>query len=489
MTNTPGWASPGSSGSPDPGSGDSTEDTPPAAPPGSGGATPDTAAGASAASPGTPEVPDDAPGAPQSPGSDAPAPATANWSQQQPPAGTWQASATPEPPAPAAEQPPPPPAPVPPQPGPYTGGWSGQWTPQSPPDPDRSGPRWGPNVPYYGPPPTGWGTIPAAPQPGVVPLRPLDAGQILSGAFATFRAHWRTAILLVAGVAVLTEGASALASKYLLDDGRLDDLKNESDPSMGDIAHALGGSAGASFLVMLTSVFGVILTSGLLTVVVSRAVLGRPVSVRGSWQELRPRLPQLLGLAVLLPLALVAVIAVAVLPGALVAWAGSEDGGASLASLGLVAAAVVCLWQWNLWNLAAPALVLERQGIRTAVRRSVKLVSGSWWRVLGVQLLVVLVTGVASLVIQLPVNTLADAVGNGNGGLFSTDGTPDWPTVLITALGGVIASVLTLPISASAVSLLYVDQRIRREALDIDLARAANVPGYEPPATPPGARR
>jgi hypothetical protein len=47
----------------------------------------------------------------------------------------------------------------------------------------------------------------------------------------------------------------------------------------------------------------------------------------------------------------------------------------------------------------------------------------------------------------------------------------------------VLSSTLTLPISAGAVSLLYVDQRIRREALDVDLGRAAKVPGYEAPAT------
>ncbi|WP_031525274.1 hypothetical protein [Streptomyces sp. NRRL F-5123] len=493
MTNTPGWASPGSSGSPEPGNGDSPDDTPRAPQPDTGDATPDPAA-ASDAAPGTPEAVN-APSAPENAGSDAATPPAGNWSRQQPPAGTWQASATPDVPGPAlptslAEQSAPPAAPVPPQPGPGQGGWGQQWTPPPAPGPDHGGPRWGPQAPSYGPPPIGWApVVPAAPRPGVVPLRPLDAGEILSGAFATFRAHWRTAMALVFGVAVLTEGINAVVNRYLIDDGRLDDLKNESDPTLGDIAHALGGSAGATFLVMLTSMIGGILTSGLLTVVVSRAVLGRSVTLRASWQEARPRLPQLIGLALLLPLALVAVIAVAVLPGALVAWSGSENGGVALASLGIMAATVVCVRQWVLWGLAAPALVLEKQGIRAAVKRSVKLVRGSWWRVVGVQLLVALVTGIVSLVIGLAFTAIANAVGNGNGGLFSTDGPADWPTVIITAVGGIIASALTLPVSASAISLLYVDQRIRREALDIDLARAANVPGYQAPATASDVRR
>lgn len=513
MTNTPGWASPGSSGSPEPGSGDSPDGTPPAARPdtgdtatdaaetdpaytGSDSATGPDSGSSSGAGPGsgsgsgTREAPK-ADAQPEAPTADTATPSAADWSQHQPPAGTWQASAPSGTATPTAEQPAPPAAPVPTQPGPPPGGgWGRQWTPPPPrPGPDHGGPRWGPNAPYHGGPPPGWAAAPAAPQPGVIPLQPLDAGQIISGAFATFRAHWRTAMTLVVGVAVLTEGVNAVISKYLVDDSRLDDLRDETDPSWGDIAHAFTGSVGATFLVMLTSVIGVILTSGLLTVVVSRAVLGRPVSLRASWQDARPRLPQLLGLAVLLPLALVTVIAVAVLPGALIAWAGSEDGGLSLASLGLLVAAVVCLWQWNLWNLAAPALVLEKQGVTTAMKRSVKLVNGSWWRVLGVQLLAVLITGIASLVIQLPFIAIANAVGNGNGGLFSTSGQADWPTVVISAIGGVIAATVTLPVSASAVSLLYVDQRIRREALDIDLARAAKIPGYEASASPSDVRR
>ncbi|MFI0944374.1 hypothetical protein [Streptomyces sp. NPDC021020] len=489
MTNTPGWTSPGSSGSPEPGNGDSLDDTPPAAQPDTGDAAPVPASGAD---PGTQEAVN-APDTPENADSGTVTPPAANWSQQQPPAGTWQASGTPDAPAPSgppAEQSAPPVVPLPPQPGPGQGGWGQQWTPPPPPGPDHGGPRWGPQAPFYGQPPIGWApAVPTAPRPGVVPLRPLDAGDILSGAFATFRAHWRTAMTLVLGVAVLTEGISAVVNRYLIDNSSLDNLQDESDPTLGDIAHAIANSAGGTFLVMLTSVIGVILASGLLTLVVSRAVLGRPVTLRASWQEARSRLPQLLGLAVLLPLALVAITAVAVLPGGLVVWAGSEDGGVALASLGILAAVFVCLWQWNLWSFAAPALILEKQGIRTAMKRSVKLVTGSWWRVLGVQFLVVLVTGVTSLLIELPFNAIAGAVGNGNGGLFSTDGAADWPTVLINAGGAVIASVLTLPVSASAVSLLYVDQRIRREALDIDLVRAAKIPGYEAPATPSDVRR
>jgi hypothetical protein len=44
---------------------------------------------------------------------------------------------------------------------------------------------------------------------------------------------------------------------------------------------------------------------------------------------------------------------------------------------------------------------------------------------------------------------------------------------------------ITFPITAGVTVLLYIDQRIRREALDLDLARAAGVPGYAAPAPGP----
>jgi hypothetical protein len=326
----------------------------------------------------------------------------------------------------------------------------------------------------------------------VVPLRPLDAGEILNGAFASARQHWRTAVLLVFGVALLTETASALISAFLVDDTRIKDLNDNPDPTLSDVLHAFSGSAGASALVALTSIMGLILASGLVTVLISRSVLGRPADFRSVWRETRPRFPQLLGLGLLIPLGFAAFIAVLALPGALIALSGARDAGIAFGILGILAGCVVYVRQWNLWSLAAPALLLERQGIKEAMKRSAKLVNGAWWRVFGVQLLVTVVVGIAGFIMQLPFAVIATtADDDGLSSLFAMDTETGWSAVIITIVGGVIVSTLTLPVSAGAVSLLYIDQRVRREALDVDLARAAGVPGYEArsSAAPAGAHR
>src|SRR5262249_42789160 len=154
--------------------------------------------------------------------------------------------------------------------------------------------------------------------------------------------------------------------------------------------------AGLTFLVLLV---GWCAATAMLTLVTSRAVLGRPATSDRAWHEARPHLGRLTGLALLLPLVCAVVLAVTGLPRGVLALAGSTQGGATLGSLGLFAGLGVTLWLLVQWSLAAPALMLEKQNIAAAIRRSAKLVRGAWWRVLGVQLLgLVLSYIVASIV-------------------------------------------------------------------------------------------
>lgn len=149
MTNTPGWASPGSSDSQEPDGGDSPQDTPSNA-----STAPADEDGATDSGHSAPAAQDDAPPVP---------PVSGVWSQRQPPPGPWQhtpsgvgpqAAARPsEPsdapaPAPEGDDAPTPPAPAPsddrspsagtvpteaPAPTPpatgHSGGWGQQWAP------------------------------------------------------------------------------------------------------------------------------------------------------------------------------------------------------------------------------------------------------------------------------------------------------------------------------------------------------------------------
>ncbi|MCX5391039.1 hypothetical protein [Streptomyces sp. NBC_00094] len=350
---------------------------------------------------------------------------------------------------------------------------AGQWSPPTgqtpPPTPGRN---WG------APPPNPhWGRPPAA-KPGVIPLRPLGMGEILDGSVKTLRTYWRTVLSISVTVAVISQIASLLGQRYLVPTTPA--LSPDATPaeqleqSLQAAQDSLIGLGPALLVTLVTS----LVSAALLTVVISRAIVGRPASLGDAWREARPRLLQLLGLTLLMVALSLAVIAVGLLPGLLIG--GSV--GVALIVLGGFGAMAAGVWLLIRYSLASPALMLERQGVVSSLKRSAKLVQGSWWRIFGITLLTQLLIFIFTMIIAIPFTIVGIAIdGDGFSGLLSGSSTAfGWPFLIVTGIGGVITSAVTYPISAGVTVLLYVDQRIRREALDLELARAAGLPGYGP---------
>lgn len=356
------------------------------------------------------------------------------------------------------------------------------WAPQQPPASPRQG--WGAAPPQPGPPGRGgwnnWAQPPQAAKPGVVPLRPLGIGEILDGAVSTMRAHWRTVLGIALAVAVLTELASTVAlGVWFQDSGELDAVINDPDPDMSELNDALSGAAGSLGVTGVVSMLGSVIATAMLTVVVSRAVLGRRISIGEAWRDSRPQLLRLLGLVLLVPLLISVAMLVCMVPSLLAALAGPTSLAVSLLVVGILGGIVAAVWLWVRFCLAAPSLMLEKQGVITSMRRSAKLVGGSWWRVFGIQLLAVILVFAISSVVQMPTAFIAAFTGGDDATtLTGSAAASGWTSLIISGIGAVIASTITLPLNAGVTALLYLDLRIRREALDLELARAAGVPGY-----------
>ncbi|MEU1792207.1 glycerophosphoryl diester phosphodiesterase membrane domain-containing protein [Streptomyces sparsogenes] len=459
MNDSPGWAPPGPSPSDD---ADAPEQrTQPQGVPADQAAPPPAGDGPDGPAPTLPDQPGaDRPRADQA-GTDRPVQGRpvwgAKWAERQPPAGPWAAQSG------GAPAPPPAPPTTPPS-GRPTGA------------PGPAGPvsygGWG----------AGWTQPPPAARPGVIPLRPLGVGEIVSGAVATLRAHWRPVVGISFVVALVTQAVTTVATGlWFRNASGLDALENDPNPTLREAMDAFGETLKSSAIPLVAGVLGTLFTTAVLTVVVGRAVLGRQVSLGEAWREARPRLLQLCGLLLLLPALAAAACAVGMAPGLLLMAAGADSEGAALALLGGLGSMVVAVWIWVRYSLAAPALMLEKQGIVAAMRRSAKLVRGAWWRVLGVQLLALLIAIVVSAILEIPTSAVGMAIGGDNAmdWLSGESVSVSWTFLVVIGVGGVIASTITLPISAGVTALLYVDQRIRREALDLELARAADVPGYD----------
>jgi hypothetical protein len=304
---------------------------------------------------------------------------------------------------------------------------------------------------------------------------------------------------LSAIVAVITQLLGVALGYILFQD--VADLQSSLSPtaSLAEIMNALAGLIGASAIVVIVTWVATVLLTGILTVVVSRAVLGEKPTVGQAWAAARPRLPRLLLLTIVYSLIWLIPFLVTAAVGVLLASAGlgSEETAAIIVVLVLLAVPAA-VWLYVRYALSGPALMLESSsrsrtggsrpiGVFGALGRSAELVHGSWWRLFGILLLILLIAGIIAQVISVPFALPA----------FFLDEQPSESqfllTLVVSALGGIVGATITAPFTAAATALLYVDRRIRREGLDIELARAAGVsiPGrtdVAPPASsPPGA--
>ena len=459
MNDTPGWASPGSAPS------DGQE------PGASGPAEPTDRPGAAqpADQPGpNPQTPGPQSANPQGPGP--------QWSKEQPPPGQWSAPTAPTGPAGPGQQTPPPPPPGPgwgTQPPAGPGGYGAPG--YGPPGPGGYPVHGAPGYPAWG---GGWGGPPPAAKPGVIPLRPLGVGEILDGAVSTMRTYWRTVLGISLTVAVVTEIVVILLQGLVLNDSASADALGDPSATLSELTRAMGDTMLSSGVVYLVSLIGTIVATALLTTVTSRAVLGKSVTLGEAWRDARPQVLRLFGLIFLVLLITLGVVLAGALPGILVAVSGSAEAGAALAVLGSFGTGIVALWLWVRFSLASPALMLEKQGIVKSMSRSAKLVRGSWWRIFGIQLLAMLIASIVAMVIVIPFSLFAAALNGGFTVFLNGGGDLGWSFLIVSGIGSVIGSMITFPITAGVTVLLYIDQRIRREALDLDLARAAGVQGY-----------
>lgn len=274
-------------------------------------------------------------------------------------------------------------------------------------------------------------------KPGVIPLRPLRVGEILDGAITTMRKHAAVMIGVAAAVMVVVQILNALVLLSLQD--QLQTVEAGATLTEDQALSLLGDFAGATGLTVVVTTLATTFLSGFLTVVIGKAVLGRPVRAGEVWTEIRPLLLPLLGLTIVYTLIVVVGLILLIIPG---------------------------IWLYVLFALATPALVLERGRIGTSLGRSRLLVRGSWWRTFGILLLAAIIAAIISMIIALPFDLLGGGAGLG-GSAMTTGG------IWLSALGGVVAGAITYPFSAGVTALLYIDQRMRKEGMDIELARAA----------------
>ncbi|GAB3721320.1 membrane protein [Amycolatopsis oliviviridis] len=346
---------------------------------------------------------------------------------------------------PQADTPTPPQGEVPPSPAPEQ-----QW--QSP-----SGATPPPPLPSYQPPQQQYANWKVGlGRPGVIPLRPLNLTDILDGAVTAMRRYWRMVFGAAAVTAVLTAALNLVGLLLVDTTGDLEKVRDLGPAAtdqelMNQMLGVLGGSLASSFITLVATLLGTTILTGFLTVLMGRAVLGKPVTFKEAVKEATPRLLPLLGLTVLYTLAIL---------------------------VGAIFCLLPAIIPYTFWALASPAFILERGTVMEAFRRSVKLVSGMFWRVFGILLLAYVISSFLASIITLPFSFSAFLSIFGNLDQMYVPSTGD---LILQSVGTVIAQTVVGPFTALVTVILYIDQRMRREGMDIELARAAGITPPPPP--------
>ena len=330
-----------------------------------------------------------------------------------------------------------------------------------------SAPGYGVAPGYGGPPLQG----PAARAPRIIPLRPLSLSDIFNGAVSYIRINPKATLGLTAIVVLVTQiitlimlaGPFAAASRLTTTPS--DEL------TWGDISTWILAGAFAGLIGWLAGV----MLSGILSVVVGRAVFGSTISFGEAWVKIRGRLLTLVGLiavecgGLLLLGGLVGLIVGAIA-------AAGNAAAAFVIGLPLVLVSIpAVVYLYTMLSFAPALIVLERLGVVDAITRSFALVRNSFWRVLGIRLLTWLVAYLIAGAIEAPFNFVGHLLTGSSGPLLIG--------ATVGAIGSAIGRIITSPFSAGVDVLLYADRRIRAEAFDLVLQTgAAGGPAHFQPA-------
>ena len=351
--------------------------------------------------------------------------------------------------APPAATPPPPPGYQAPSPG-----YQAPYPPPGYPPPNY--------YPGYYPMPVG---PPPALKPGIIPLRPLGLSDIFNAAFAYIRVNPRATLGLTTIVVVVAQIIglvfTAVVPLILHGHTNLTQVENSSTSAMVDMFPSTMASG-------LTSGLANILLSGMLTVVVGRAVFGGTITIDEAWRRVRGRLLPLVGLTALEAVGAIVLLTVVVVIVAVAAAVTPVLG--VLVGIGLAAATIAALvYLWTMLSFAPVAIVLERLPVFAAIGRSFALVRRSFWRVFGIRVLATLVATLVAGAVSVPFTVAGELLG-----LSAADsvGTSLGASVLL-AIGAAIGEIITAPFTAGIVVLLYTDRRIRAEAFDLVLQTGA----------------
>ena len=264
-------------------------------------------------------------------------------------------------------------------------------------------------------------------------LRALGVGEILDVSIKLSLRHFLTFVKIVAVVIIPVGVVNLLILTSTLPDGA---VANEGQLLLPPVNETgIGRFATGTVISAVLSTMAGLVATGAIFKALSNAYLSKAPKAGASLRFGFTRIHSLLWVSILIAIVVVVGLVLLIVPGIY---------------LGVAFAVVI------------PALMLENHRGTAALRRSFRLVKGRWWPSFGVVIVGwFLIPVIAALIVGLifEVALMASA---------------DSPTAILslTTVSNSIATVITTPFQAAAITVLYFDLLVRKEGFDLQLLAA-----------------
>jgi len=254
------------------------------------------------------------------------------------------------------------------------------------------------------------------------PLRPLSTGELLDRTFALYRTHF-----------MLFVGIAALPHLILLAYELAGITVRPNPQNLATVFWTFLWAIGTGVVTLLVGAAAQAAT----VVAVSQVHLERPTSVTDAFSRVKHRMATVVGLTIVMGIAIGMGFLLLIVPGVLLTL---------------------------MWSLAVPVAVLENKGLGDAMSRSSQLTQGNRGRIFVIWLLFAVLSLAVVLLLQWPI-TLATVTMTRNGNATNA-------LVLMQVVSVVVSFIsqsLVSPLATIAFALVYYDERVRKEAFDLQL--------------------
>lgn len=315
-----------------------------------------------------------------------------------------------------------------------------------------------------------------------LPLAPLGAGDLIDRAVRLYRRHFFVLIRIAAPPVVVAAAGSVLQAVSL--------RQLTATSSAGSLALYLVLVVAGFLLAMAGTILSLIVMGGATRNLVTHLLWNEPVSARATYAAVRSRFWSLFWAALFMVLWLgfsfsitvlvwYVVLAMVILGAVLLGQVAPVWLAAAIGIIGSIAVTLPALWL--LFFMAGriayvpQAILVEGKGVFEALGRSFSLASGNVRRLMAMTLFWSFVFYSALMILIVPLGMFGYVNGIDNLSFFNQTEWPAWYAVGYNVIVQ-ISHLLLAPVLMLGLSLLYLDERVRREGYDIELMAARQLP-------------